>query len=309
MAISLGATSEQLLRGVDRVIESLAGAFPKSITRGVKPIPRAWAAERGKDLATARVSVSGGFPGSLRAQQSLARTTLHLTDRWLIIGEGTNGGFALPISRLDGCSVQYCGGLQPPCLVMWYRDDTMTGSFAISFEGTARNRAGHLRANVWQHLLAEANVAVIPTDVAAFIPSIHCPWTNIDHVVTDDVLFSSRAQASTGGRFATTLDTADVWITDEWLLWCADHGAGLNCINIQNIIECRNGFGDRVAIGIEDACGARYDVYFDFGIESDRARPSATVQQILAAHGVPVGVASAANAPWRRGGTMRPSEI
>lgn len=308
MAISIGATSEHLLRGIDRTIASVAAMLPGGTVRTSAPIPKAWQAERGIDVASTRVTVAGGFPGSLRHQHVLPRTTMHLTDRWLIIGEGTPTGFALPLDGIDGYSVQSAAGLQPPYLVLWYRDGAMTGSFAIAFEGTARNRMGRLRAEAWGEILTQQGCLGIDAETAAFVPAISHPWCDADTFASEDVNFSGVAIASAGGRFGEHLDAADIWITEAWLLWCPRHGIGMNAIALDQIIECRDGYGDRLSIGIEDACGGRYDVYFDFGVENNRNRPATQVLDVLAAAGVMVGTAAMPIAPWRRGGTRPPVE-
>lgn len=309
MAISLGATSENLLRGIDRMIASLAAALPARNTRQSSLIPRAWAAQRGEEIAHAQVDVSGGFPGSLRWQHHLANTTLHLTDSWLIVGEGSNAGFTLPVDRIVGASMQSFGGLQPPSLVVWYQDGDMHGSFLFTFRGTARNRAGVLRAE-WLHAhLVDLGVQGVEENTARFVPSIHCAWDEISDLVDDDVLFTGRAIASAAGPFGAQLDSSEIWITERSLIWCPEHGTGLNCIPLESIIDCRNGFGDRLSIGIEDSCGGRYDLYFDFTSKENRSNPASDVKHLLAAAGIPTGTSVVPIAPWRSGGTRRPSDM
>lgn len=310
MAISIGATSENLLRGIDRMIASVATMLParRSSRRHVY-LSRAWESSRGTEVVRAQVDVSGGFPGSLRWQQHLENTTLHLTDAWLIIGEGTNSGFTIPLNRIAAVSVQSFGGLQPPCLVIWYQDGDMNGSFLISFRGTARNRAGVLRAEWLFGFMTELGVQGLGEDVARFVPSIHCEWEDVTDLADDDVLFSTRAIASAAGPFGSRLDSSDVWITERSLIWCPEHGAGLNCLPLSSIIDCRNGFGDRLSIGIEDTCGGRYDLYFDFTSRQDRSNPASKVKHLLAAAGIPTGTAVVPIAPWRSGGTRRPSDV
>ena len=309
MAISLGATSEHLLRGIDRLIGSLASAMPvPNLSRHTRR-SRSWAAERGADILVGRVDVAGGFPGSLRWQQHLAATTLHLTDRWLIVGEGTPNGFALPLARIVGTAVQGSGGLKPPCLTIWYQDGDLTGSFSVCFRGTARGRSGMWRATVWQQYLTAQGVQPLDAEAVRFAPHVHIAWDEIAEWVDDEILFTGHALASVGGWFGNELDAADVWITERSLIWCPAHGQGLNRLALDAIVDCRNGFGDRLAIGIEDACGGRYDLFFDFGDHNTRANTGARVQQLLAAAGVPVGTSSPVIAPWRRGGTRRPSDI
>lgn len=309
MAISLGATSENLLRGIDRLIAIGVAALPTRGARTQVRISKSWSAERGEAVAAAQVDVCGGFPGSLRWQQKLANTSLHLTDSWLIVGEGSKYGFCLPLIRVMGASTQSFGGLHPPGLVVWYQDGDMQGSFLINFRGTARNRGGVLRADHFCNLLVDLGIQSIDEDEAFFIPSIHREWDDAIDLVEDDVLFSGNAIASSAGPFGSMLDSADVWITEHSLIWCPKHGTGLNQISLDSIVDCRNGFGDRLSIGIEDACGGRYDLYFDFTSMEDRSNPAARVKQILAAAGIPTGTAAMPIAPWRSGGTRRPSDI
>lgn len=309
MAISLGATSETLLRGIDRMIASVVSVLPTQQSRRMPRISRAWQSTRGEEIAHAQVDVSGGFPGSLRWQQQLTSTSLHLTDSWLIIGEGTNSGFTLPIDRLVGASVQNFGGLQPPSLVVWFQDADMTGSFLITFRGTARNRAGILRANYLHDHLTRLGVRSIDANIARFVPSIHCAWEDAGEFADDEVIFRGQAIASAAGPFGARLDSCDVWITEHAIIWCPEHGTGLNRLPLDTIIDCRTGFGDRLAIGIEDACGGRYDLYFDFSASSDLSNPISRVKQVLAGAGIPTGTAVVPIAPWRSGGTRHPSEM
>lgn len=291
------------------MIATVATVLPGSRERRNPYNSRAWASRRGEDLVRAQVDIVGGFPGSLRWQQKLANTTLHLTDSWLIIGEGSNSGFTLPIERITGTSTQSFGGLQPPSLAVWYQDGDMRGSFLISFRGTARNRAGMFRAEWLQAHLTNLGVDGIDEEDARFVPSIHCPWDCVADIADDELLFTGTAIASAAGPFGAVLDTSDVWITERSLIWCPQHGEGLNCLPLDAIIECRNGFGDRLSIGIEDACGGRYDLYFDFTSKHDRSQPAARVKELLAAAGIPTSTAVIPIAPWRSGGTRRPSDM
>ena len=309
MAINLGTTSENLLRGIDRLIVAVAGVVPVRQSRPVPAIPRAWGAQRGIVTAQAKVDIAGGFPGSLRWQQQLQNISLHLTDLWLIVGEGTTSGFALPIDKITGVAIRTGGGLQPPCLVVWYRDADQNGSFCISVRGTARNRTGAFRAEwLHDHLLA-AGIPEVDSDLARFVPPVHVAWDDIADLTDDTLLFSGEVIASAGGPFGSTLDSATLWLTEHALIWCPHHGVGVNVLKLDAIIECRTGFGDRLSIGIEDACGGRYDLYFDFGNDGERNNTAAEVKHLLAAAGIPTGTAAMPIAPWRKGGTRRPSEM
>lgn len=309
MAISLGTTSEQLLRGIDRMVASVASVLPIRVGIQQPRLSRAWESDRGRDTLIAQIDVAGGFPGSLRWQNRLNSTSIHLTDRHLIVGEGTAAGFALPLERISGTAIQGTGGLKPPCLTVWYQDADLIGSFSINFRGTARGRSGLLRAEVWQQHLTDEGIPNVDTETARFSPNLHVEWDEITDFADDEAIFSGPSIASVGGWFGSELDVSEVWITERSVIWCALHGEGVNRLAIDRIIDSRNGFGDRIAIGIEDACGGRYDLFFDFGNKQDRDNPAARVLQMFAAMGVPVSISSPAVAPWRRGGTRRPSDI
>lgn len=309
MAITLGTTSENLLRGIDRLVVAVAGVIPARQSRRVPAIPRAWGAQRGTGIVQAQIDIAGGFPGSLRWQQQLQNTSLHLTDLWLIVGEGTPSGFAIPIDKISGVAIQSDGGLQPPNMVVWYRDADQIGSFCISVRGTARNRTGAFRAEwLCDHLLA-AGVPAIDDELAQFVPPIHVAWDDVADFTDDTLLFTGEGIASAGGLFGSTLDSATIWLTEHALIWCPDHGLGVNVLKLDAIIDCRSGFGDRLSIGIEDACGGRYDLYFDFSNQNERSNIAAEVKHLLAAAGIPTGTSVMPIAPWRSGGTRRPSEM
>lgn len=290
------------------MVASVASVLPVRVSSRHAKITRAWETDRGRDILIAQVDVAGGFPGGLRWQNLLTCTSLHLTDRHLIVGEGTSAGFALPLARISGSAIQHTSGLKPPCLTIWFQDGEMIGSFCIRFRGTARGRSGLLRADVWQQYLADVGIPKISTETARFSPNLHLDWDEVHDFVDDEIIFSGPVTASVGGWFASALDSAEIWITEHSIIWCARHGEGINRIALDRIIDSRNGFGDRLAIGIEDACGGRYDLFFDFADKQDRENPGARVHQILAALGVPVRTSAPVIAPWRRGGTRRPTD-
>lgn len=307
MAISLGTTSEHLLRGFDRIIGSIAAMLPTSSTPRVN-IPRAWAGERGTTIASFAVDVVGGFPGSIRSGHILRGITVTITDRYIIAAEGTTAGFALPIHLISGTGLCAGDGLQPPALVVWYQDADSIGSFLLRFRGTARDRHGLPRALSMQRVLTEAGALEVAE--GAFVPGIFRPWTDLDEIADDeDVLWRGTGLASVGGPFGGQLDTTDIWLTERSLIWVARHGSGMNQLPLDAIMLCRNGYSDRLSIGIQDHCGGRYDIYFDLSSPYDRSQPAARVLQFLAAAGVPVGTSTAPRAPWRAGGTRRPTDL
>ena len=291
------------------MVASAASLLPIRLLPREAKITRAWEANRGRDRLIAQVDIAGGFPGGLRWQNMLTSTTLHLTDRHLIVGEGTKTGFALPLAIIAGSAIQHTTGLKPPCLTVWFQDADQIGSFSIGFRGTARGRSGLLRAEVWQQHLADVGIPAVETAQARFSANLHLDWDEIHDIVDDEIVFSGNGTASVGGWFASELDDANLWITEHAIIWCGKHGDGVNRLPIDSIINTRSGYGDRLAIGIEDACGGRYDLYFDFGDKQDRENPGARVHQILASMGVPMGNPTAVIAPWRRGGTRRPTDI
>ncbi len=125
MAVNIGTAPERWLRGVDRLVAGMANLLPGSATRG-RRIPAHWVMQRGPVRATAPVDALGGFPGSLRSRNALERTTVIVTSRYLVVGEGTNDGFALRMNDLLSAGMVRPSPRSNPGLVVSFQDGAVT---------------------------------------------------------------------------------------------------------------------------------------------------------------------------------------
>lgn len=314
MEIDVARRPEIALRGMDRLFAIAAGAFPQATprTRVASRVPARWLIERGETRVEARVSVLGGFPGALRAMNRLDDVRLICTLRYLVVGEGTSHGFAIPMRDVLSASVIRPDHRSNHGLAVWYRDGDATASFFLQFRGMTRGISGMRRAEQAMHFLLGRGVAPLGAREAQFSPAVHLSWPEARHLAAEGLLWAGNGVASVGGWYGSLQDASRVWLTERSLLWAGASQDGVNYLPLQDILEARDGAGDRVSIGIRDALGHRYDIAFDLAPEQvgmgREMNPRVRFMNALATHGVPVGTASTPLAPWRAGSVVRPMD-
>jgi hypothetical protein len=314
MEIDVARRPELVLRGMDRLFAVAAEAIPQATprTRVASRVPARWLIERGETRVEAPVAALGGFPGALRAMNRLDDSRLICTLRYLVVGEGTSHGFAIPMRDVLSASVIRPDHRSNHGLAVWYRDGETTASFFLQFRGMSRGISGMRRAEQAMHFLVGRGVAPVSAREAQLSPAVHLSWDQAATLAAEEILWAGNGVASVGGWFGSTQEASRVWLTDRSLLWAGASQDGVNYLPLQDIIEARDGAGDRVSIGIRDALGHRYDVAFDLAPEQvglDRqANPRVRFMNALASHGVSVGTASTPLAPWRAGSVVRPMD-
>jgi hypothetical protein len=314
MEINVGGRPEQLLRGVDRMLAVVAEAVPHlpSQPRHATRVPSRWLIERGETRVDAPVVALGGFPGSLRSINRLDDVRLIGSARYLVVGEGTSHGFAIPMRDILEVALVRPDRRSNHGLVIWYRDGAQTGSFFLAFQGLSRGINGVRRAEAVMQLLVERGVAPVdPVDLGC-PHALHMSWDDVMRFGTESLLWSGDGIASVGGWFGSRRDTCRLWLTESSLLWAGARQDGVNRIALQDILEARDGAGDRVNIGIPDALGHRYDLSFDLAIDHvelhRHANPRVQLMDALARRGVPVSSMTIPLAPWRSGRLIRPMD-
>lgn len=314
MDINVARRPEQLLRGMDRLVAVVADAIPQlpSRPRAAARVPARWYIERGETRVQASVVALGGFPGSLRSMNRLGDVDLICTVRYLVVGEGSATGFAIPMRDVLSVSMVRPDRHSNHGLGIWYRDGDAIGSFFLRFRGTNRGISGLRRADQVVQFLVERGVTPIDPRDAFSTPALHVTWDDATTLAAEEIVWSGNGVASIGGWFGAMQDASRVWVTSHHLLWAGASGAGLNHISLANIIEARDGVGDRINIGIRDVRGCRYDLSFDLApdyLELDReANPRVQLMDALARHGVPVSTASTPLVPWRAASVIRPMD-
>lgn len=314
MEMDVARRPEQLLRGMDRLLAAVAEALPQRPARPrvTARVPSRWLIERGETRVEVPVDAIGGFPGSLRAMNRLGGTRVIATMRYLVVGEGTARGFAIPMRDVLAASVIRPDRRENHGLAVWYRDGESIASFFLRIRGTDRGLSGVHRAEQLLGFLAERGVEPVDDRDARFSPALHCGWDQAATLGDDGIMWAGNGVASVGGWFGERQDACRIWLTPCALIWAGASQTGVNCLPLSGIRCVRDGTGDRVAVGVRDALGHRYDIAFDLAPDEltpgREANPGARFMNAIATRGVPVSPASTPLAPWRAGSVVRPMD-
>lgn len=314
MAMNVGSRPEQLLRGVDRLVAVAADVVPRipALPRRHGHIPARWLIERGTTRVQAPVNVFGGFPGSLRSMNRLDNVRLVATMRYLVVGEGTAHGFAIPIRDVLATALARPGRRSNHGLRVWYRDGDQTAMFFLDCRGISRSISGLTRAGQILQFLVERGVTPVEGGDAPRHPSLHMSWDDAGRYTREELVWAGNGVAAVGGWFGTRHDHCRMWVTEQSLLWAGAHQEGVNRIALSDILQARDGAGDRLCIGIANGLGYRFDLSFDLAGDhvgmQRRANPRVQFMNALATLGVPVATATTPLAPWRAGSMVRPSD-
>ena len=304
MVTNVGTTPERWLQSLDRLVAASAALLPRlpvPTWRHERVSPR-WILERGPVRASAPVDVIGGFPGSLRSSNHLQRTSVLVTDRYLVIGEGTHGGFALPVKDVLAAGLFRPSRQVNAGLVVQYQDGAVTGAFALNFRGLARGLSGGRRAEDVLRVLEDRGVRSLTPENTPGSMRLALSWQDARRYADEPLAWSGVAHASFGGWYGSLHGVCRVWLTEEALFWCCSEGTGVNRVAFNAIIEVSDGVADRIRLSIYDSAGCRCDLPFDFdtgtpGLDATRQRMQ--FLNLLASHGVAVRTAPVPLAPWR----------
>lgn len=314
MEMDVARRPEQLLRGMDRLLAVVAEAIPQlpARPRAASRVPARWLIERGETRVEIPVEAIGGFPGSLRAMNRLGGTRAIATMRYLVVGEGTAHGFAIPMRDVLAASVIRPHRRENHGLAIWYRDGEATGSFFLRVRGASRGISGVRRAEHLLAFLVERGVSPVDARDARFTPALHCGWDEAAALGTDEIVWAGNGVAAVGGWYGERHDACRVWLTSRALIWAGAYQDGVNCLPLSEIACVRDGAGDRVAVGVRDALGFRYDIAFDLAPDETgmvrELNPRVRFMNAIASRGVPVAPASTPLAPWRAGSVIRPMD-
>jgi len=313
VAVSVGTTPERWLQGLDRLVAATAELFPAvpALLPRQDRLPTRWVLERGPVLAASPVDVLGGYPGSLQTCNRFERTHVIVTERYLVVGEGSREGFALPMSDILAAGVVRPSSQVNPGLIIQFQDGSGVGSFALNFRGLARGLSGVLRTEEVLRALEAQGVRRLSPERLPGLPRLLLTWEDARTFADESLVWVGMAQAAVGGWFGAVQHQCRVWLTEESLFWSCPQGVGVNRLLVSHIVEVRDGVADRIRIVFQDDGGYRHDLPLDFSHGS--AEPSPIQQRMrflnaLAASGVAVSAASVPLAPWRRGGTVRPTD-
>jgi hypothetical protein len=267
--------------------------------------------ERGSVRASAPVEVIGGFPGSLRSSNRLQKTSLIATDRYLVVGEGSTDGFALPMRDVLAAGLVRPSRQANVGLIVHYQDGSEIGTFALNFLGLARGLSGGRRAEDVLRVLEDRGVRRLKPSQMTGALRLSYSWEDARRYASEPLVWSGLVMASVGGWYGAVQHPCRVWLTEESLFWCCTQGEGINRLALTDIIQVRDGVADRVLISFRDSAGQRCDLPFDFDSGTTGAQPMEQRMRflnVLASRGVRVRTAPPPLAPWRSGDVQRPAD-
>lgn len=311
MAVSIGSTSERWLQGLDRLVAGAFDLLPQmSLPSRAGAVPARWVMERGPARAAATVNALGGFPGALRSMNRIRSASLIVTGEYLVVGEGTPEGFALPMQTILAAGVVRHSSRSNPGVVVHFQDGPTVGAFALEIRGTARGRSGRLRAREIVDALQEHGVSQLARHEVPVSPGLGISWDEARERADEPLVWSGMANGSTGGWFGGVHSGCRMWLTTESLFWSCANGEGVNRLPLADVLEMRDGVGDRVMVSLRNAAGHRFDFAFELAAEpgKDGRRQRLSYLNAIASLGVPVSAVRSPLAPWRRGGMVRPTE-
>jgi hypothetical protein len=299
MAMSIGKTTGHRLRSVDRLMATAVDlvARPTAHRSQTSAVPSRWLIERGPTRATAAVDVVGGFPGAVRAASLLTRTTLIISDHYLVVGEGTPYGFALPLADLLGAGVFRSATQATPGLTIRYREGDTVRTFGMQFRGVSRTLAGAWRAEEALRALAAQGVPVSDERRIAGPSRLSMSWQDARARGDEPVLWSGAATAAVGGWFGGRRNACRVWITDASLFWTCREGRGVNRLCLSEIAGVRVGPTATVLVATSDGLGHQYELPFVFANDDDLG----AFLDALARVDIAATPAPASLTPWLRG--------
>jgi hypothetical protein len=304
MAVNVGTTPERWLQGLDRLVAATARFLPRLpmlLRRRDRVSPR-WVMERGPVRASAPVNAIGGFPGSLRSANRLESTSVIVTDRYMVVGEGSTGGFALPMADVLAAELVRPSRQANVGMVVHYRDGSGVGTFALDFLGLARGASGGRRAEEVLRVLKNQGVQRLGPGRVPGALRLTLTWEDARRHDHEPLMWSGLARASVGGWYGAVQHPCRVWITGESLFWCCSEGEGVNRLALTDIVDVRDGVADRVCIAFRDSGGHRCDLPFDFDTCTSGTQPMQQRMRfldVLASCGVAVSTAPLPLAPWR----------
>lgn len=261
-----------------------------------EPVSSHWLLTRGVSLLHDRTTVLGGFPGSTLAAQRLPHASMILTAGWLVIGEGTVNGFALPLSQLAGAGVVRYSRRHNPAAVIHWQAGNQVSTFGLLFPGVLRDRHGTSRAARLVRALVASGVPDLGPAAAPACPPVGMSWEDAASWADQPILFSSHATATTDGWFGDQHVRCSLWLTDQALFWSAPSHRFLCGIPLDQLIDADHA-ASRLAIGI-DHHGLRFPVLFE-----TEAAPNLADQ--LRQLGIHIAPAQPAVRPWARQLTPR----
>ncbi len=197
-----------------------------------RSVSRNWSATRGAVLWEGAVDLAGSFPGFANWGSRAQSVHLTLTDRYLLVDEGTHYGFGLPIGWLS--AAQALTGVEPVAtetddhLRVCYLDGNRVRGFSLRVRGGRFGSRSARRANLLRSAAISLGLASTTPSADLLLPPEHdlsLDWDDFASYESEPVIWSGRAAMPVGSGLESSL--CDVWLTSASLIWGASSRAGI----------------------------------------------------------------------------------
>ncbi len=264
-----------------------------------------WRTERGRVLLECQVDVVGGFPGGASHGGRLDGAQLRITDRYLLVDEGRDHGFGLPIGWLCGARALAPSDRPDAALRLRYLDGAVGRGFVLRFRGPLLHLRGLRRAEQALAALQAAGLPESAIGAASADPGLNLDWEEAARYEQENVIWNGRVTAPIGAGLERT--ACDIWLTTRSVIWGSGRGRGIYRAALERIrdvtaVDTSGRTATPVLIvGVDDAAGDRHDLAFLFNCQTPernvRERGACLVG--IRSRGIPLGVPPAAVQPWQ----------
>lgn len=297
-----------MVLGLTRSRARLGGTGTGSLARPrlVDDGHRHWHAERGEILFEASCDVFGGFPGYAVRGGRLMGQRLRVTERYLLVGDGTGQGFGLAIDDIDGAALVPLPDGDESGLRLFYQVGISPRTFTVRFHGTRLSmRSGPRAERAHLSLLRAGHVerfGMTPPPEPDFVVS----WDNTAEFDAEKVLWAGRATVPR--HLGLDGVPGGVWLTTRSLIWGCAAMTGVHRVPLDAVTDVAAAtLTDRAAtpavyVGLGDEPAGHFDLAFLFDQHSTpdhNLRERGAMLVGLRSRGVPVGSPTPPFQPWR----------
>gem|GEM_PF-4655450 len=274
-----------------------------------------WSSRRGTVAFEASADIVGGFPGFADHCCLLQSAQIRITSNYLLVNEGAQPGFGIPIHLIEGTALIQEDGREETALRLFYRECDTPRSFTLYFRSNRLVTRGTRRATRAQHALQSIGVDDRFADAPPLLPNFSLPWDQTREIESENVIWNGRANAPI--KVGAAIAPSDVWLTTKSIIWGSGIGQGINRIPLallQDMVSTR--LRDRLGtpiiyLAIGSDLTGRFELPFLFNLDPtpDRNfRERGAFLVGLRSRGLPSGTLAAPSQPWRGDSNPDPFE-
>lgn len=230
-----------------------------------------WELLRGQVLAHVTAELFAGFPGAAHLGGRSANVRLALSDRYLIVNDGADDGFALPLPALRGMSLVPSPAAGDPAVRLRYQADGTVRTMIIRVH--PRRTWSLRRVNQVEDVLRVLDGRGVPA-LEPVVPGqrrrLAISWEEARACSGETTVWNGEASAPVGGWLGLDRAPCRAWLTTRALYWGTPTGQGINRLALSEIEAAMTAEMDNrektpvVVIALRDLAGDRLELSFVF---------------------------------------------